>query len=192
MSHAPDQEETENPYATSTVSNPTQFKAPWEDREFSLGKSLLVWSSICSISAAPSFFLALGLVGAQNIPWMLIGVLLFILGYVAADRMTFGWAYRRRVAVKLSLRLTYIIRISASVIFPVALYADMFCGIFSATFITALGFEPERSSNMPGPVVLIWTLLQGTILNAVLAFIWMILLGICWVVTNEPARIEVD
>ncbi|MCY2985502.1 MAG: hypothetical protein NTY15_17890 [Planctomycetota bacterium] len=192
MSNAPDQEETENPYATSAVSRPVPFLAPWEDREFSLGKSMLVWSSICSISAAPSFFLAVGLVGFPNIPWMVIGVLLFVGGYVAVDRMTFEWAYRRRVAVKLSLRLTYIIRISASVIFPVALYADMFCGIFSATFITALGYEPERSSNMPGPVVLIWTLLQGTILNAVLAFIWLILLGICWVLTNEPASIEVD
>ena len=192
MSHAPDQEDAENPYATSTVSNPALFTAPREDREFLLGKSILIWSSICSISAAPSFFLAVGLVGPLNIPWMVIGVLLFIVGYVAVDRMTFGWPYRRRVAVKLSLRLTYVIRISASVIFPVALYADMFCGIFSAMFITALGFEPERSANMPGLVVLIWTLLQGTILNAVLAFIWMILLGICWVLTNEPASIEVD
>ena len=192
MNHAADQEEAENPYATSAVSSPRRFRAPMEDREFSLGKSLLIWSSICSISAAPSFFLALGLVGVQNTPWLVIGVLLFIAAYVAADAMTFRWQYRKRVAVKLSLRITYIIRISASVIFPVALYADMFCGIFSATFITALGFEPERSSNMPGPVVLIWTLIQGTILNAVLAFIWMILLGICWVVTNEPASIEVD
>lgn len=192
MSHAADQEEEEDPYATSPVRNPGRFVAPVEDIEFPLGKSILVWSSICSISAAPSFFLAVGLVGVQNILWMLIGVLLFVAGYVAADAMTFRWPYRRRVAVKLSLRITFIIRISASVIFPVALYADMFCGIISASFITALGFEPERSLNMPGPVVLIWTLLQGTILNAVLAFIWMILLGICWVVTKEPARIEVD
>jgi hypothetical protein len=192
MSRAPDQEEVENPYATSTVSSPALFTVPWESQEFLLGKSILIWSGICSISAAPSFFLAVGLVGVANIPWMLIGVLLFIGGYVAADRMTFGWPYRRRVAVKLSLRITYIIRISASVIFPVALYADMFCGMFSAMFITALGLDPVRNSNMPGPVVLIWTLLQGTVLNAVLAFVWMILLGICWVLTNEPASIEVD
>ena len=190
MSRPPEQEEADNPYASSAHSGPSYSTAPGEDREFSLGKSILVWFSVCTISAAPSFFLALGLVGVQNTSWMVIGILLFVVGYVVADRVSYRWTFRRRVAVKLSLRITYIIRIGASVIFPVALYVDMFCGIFSASFITALGFDPNRSSSMPGPIVLLWTLFQGVVLNAVLAFIWTILLGICWAVTNEPSQIE--
>jgi hypothetical protein len=194
MSHASEQEEP-NPYATSAISIPDCTATLIEDREYSLGKSVLIWAITCSISAAPSFFIAVGIVGVQNIPWLAIGVMIFIVGYVTADRMTFRWRFRRRVAVKLSLRMTYVVRIVASVIFPVALYADMICGIFSATFITALGFNPDRTSNMsamPGSVVLLWTLIQGAVLNAVLSLIWIILLGICWVVTNEPTQIEDD
>jgi hypothetical protein len=187
MSQAPQHDASQNPYASSYISDTGLDAERLKAREFSLGKSALVWSTICSISAAPSFFLALGTVGVENVLWMVIGVSFFIVGYVAADGITFQWPFRRRVAVRLSLRITYTIRVAASVLFPVALFVDMFCGILSASFITALGFEPMRNPNMPGPIVLLWTLLQGVVLNAVLGVIWTILLGICWMVTNESA-----
>ena len=86
---------------------------------------------------------------------MAFGMLIFIAGYVATDRYTFYWQFRRRLAVRLSLFITYLIRIVASVIFPIALYADIVCAMISSLVVSALGYAPGRSQDMPGPVVLI-------------------------------------
>ena len=122
---------------------------------------------------------------------MVLGVLIFIAGYVAADRYTFDWLFRRRVAVKLSLFITYIIRIVASTVFPVAFVADMVCGMISSQVVTIFGHTPGRpGSDLPGPVVLLWTLSQGIVMNGLLSIIWVILLGFCWFVTKEPSSAE--
>ena len=156
-----------------------------EERKFNVGKSVLVWTAVCSISAVPSFLVGLGFAGNWNWPWMALGVLMFIAGYVAADRLTFNWVFRRRAAVRLSLGITFVIRVVATVVFPVALFVDMCCGIASSQVIIALGHGPSGSSGLPGPIVLIWTLSQGVVMNALLSIIWVVLLGICWFVTKE-------
>jgi hypothetical protein len=190
MTYTSDSSELENPYAPTSTLKPTKVSEAAKDRVFKFGKAVFVWSAVCSVSAAPSFVIALGTVGSQNWPWMVLGILIFIVGYVASDRYTYNWQFRRRLAVRLSLFITYLIRILASVVFPVALYADMFCGMISSLVVSAFGHEPGRSQDMPGPVVLIWTLSQGIVMNGVLCMIWVMLLTICWFVTNEPLEEE--
>ncbi len=192
MSEPSDSSELENPYESTTTLRPANVSEAAKDRVFKFGKAVFVWSAVCSISAAPSFVIGLGEVGDQNWPWMALGVLIFIAGYVAADRYTYYWQFRRRVAVRLSLFITYFIRIGASVVFPIALYADIVCAMISSLVVSAIGHEPGRSQDMPGPVVLVWTLSQGIVMNGVLSMIWVVLLGICWIATKEPLDAELS
>jgi hypothetical protein len=179
-----------NPYSAPRAYPQTSVAVEDGPRGFKVGKSILVWSTVCSISAAPSFVIGTSVVGVPNLPWMVLGILIFICIYVTADWLSCHWMFRRRVAVRMSLFITYIIRITASIIFPIALYADIFCGTLSASVLTELGYDPIRSIGMPGPIVLVWTLMQGILLNVVLASIWVVLLGICWAVTKEPRIAE--
>ena len=183
--------ESANPYAPTSMLRPSNIEESADVRVFNFGRSVFVWTAVCSISAAPSFILGLSFVGNWNWPWMVLGVLIFIAVYVAADRYTFDWLFRRRVAVKLSLFITYIIRIGASIVFPVAFVADMLCGVLSSQVVAIFGHTPGRpGSDLPGPVVLLWTLSQGIVMNGLLSIIWVILLGICWFVTKEPISAE--
>jgi len=182
--------ESANPYAPTSLLRPSDVEESADVRVFNLGKSVFVWTAVCSISAAPSFILGLSFAG-NGWPWMVLGVLIFIAGYVAADRTTFDWLFRRRVAVRLSLRITYIIRIVTSIIFPVAFVVDMLCGMVSSQIFTIFGQTPGVPGGvLHGPVVLIWTLSQGIVMNGLLSIIWVILLGICWFVTKEPSSAE--
>ena len=184
MQEGPDSTEPSNPYASTTMLPHPQSAVLVEDRKFKFARSVIVWTAVCSISAAPSFLIGLGFADL-NWPWMVLGVLIFIAGYVAADRLSFDWVFRRRAAVRLSLVVTFVIRVVASVVFPVALFVDMFCGMASSQVIIALGHEPKGSGGLPGPIVLIWTLSQGVVMNALLSIIWVLLLCICWFVTKE-------
>jgi len=182
--------ESANPYAPTSLLRPSDVEESADVRVFNLGKSVFVWTAVCSISAAPSFILGLSFAG-NGWPWMVLGVLIFIAVYVAADRTTFDWLFRRRVAVKLSLRITYIIRIVTSIVFPVAFVVDMLCGMVSSQIFTIFGQTPGVPGGvLHGPVVLIWTLSQGIVMNGLLSIIWVILLGICWFVTKEPSSAE--
>jgi len=190
MSDNQNSTESGNPYAPTSVLRPSDVAESADVRVFNLGKSVFVWTAVCSISAAPSFILGLSFAG-NGWPWMVLGVLIFIAVYVAADRTTFDWLFRRRVAVKPSLRITYVIRIVTSIVFPVAFVVDMLCGMVSSQIFTIFGQTPGVPGGvLHGPVVLIWTLSQGIVMNGLLSIIWVILLGICWFVTKEPGSAE--
>ena len=149
MSEPSDSSELENPYSSTSTLRPANVSKAAKDRVYKLGKAVFVWSAVCSISAAPSFVIGLGTVGNQNWPWMAFGVLIFIAGYVATDRYTFNWQFRRRVAVRLSLFITYLIRIVASVVFPIALYADIVCSLSDSSRRTRTGQGGYSDSKSP-------------------------------------------
>lgn len=135
-------------------------------------KSLGIWTLVCTVSAAPSFFLGLATVAPQQALAMLLGIAIFIVGYTVADQLTQDLPWRRNKSVRLTLRIGYISRLLISVVIPVGGMLDMFCGIISVEIVQTIfpnsGYleTPDSMRFLPA---LLTTLVQGGVLNVVLA-----------------------
>lgn len=141
------------------------------------------WSLICTLSALPSFMLG-SLATQQQYLAMATGIFLFICGYVWLDRYTWNFPWRQNLVIRRILRIMYSTRviISCSMI---GTPLDMVCGVLSmsiATMVTRpfgntdlfLGGDPIESFIG----ALIATIVQGTLLNAILIVYGFLLLGI--------------
>ena len=132
-------------------------------------RTSLRWLLICSVSAAPSFLFGLGLTGGRA-AGMVCGVAVFVVGYTLLDFRTAGHPIRGDRVVRRTLRIAYGTRILFSVLFPVALYLDGMCGIVAIALIRAVtGFDITVSDPIGFGAAFITTLVQGGVLNAVLA-----------------------
>src|SRR5690554_1463469 len=105
-------------------------------------RRFLLWALICSISAAPSFVLAMG---EYDTAAMVTGILLFALGYTALTGT--GWfnRFHARPFIRRTLYIGYGARLALSglmaiaavgvlakarfLVFPV--FLDLFCGAIS-------------------------------------------------------------
>lgn len=135
-----------------------------------VGRRLLVWTAVCSIAAAPSFIWA-----AREYDWagMVCGVICFIIAYTIASGTATAQDWRVRPFVRTTLYIGYITRLTISVIYPLGLGADLLPGTLSIAFVEALlgidhGFAPT----------LLITLVQGTLLNLILAVYMLLIYGI--------------
>ncbi len=105
---------------------------------------------------------------------MVTGILLFVALYVALDQSDFALRLRAVPSLKLTMRITYGLRIAMSVAFPVGLFADVFCGMAAVQIVSLLGQSISLDSMENGPrdtgfwTCLIITLVQGVLLNIVL------------------------
>ncbi len=128
-------------------------------------RSFAKWSIICSISAAPSFFWGFSVhqeISRIASAGMISGIAVFIVAYSLVECTRF---YKRLHDVPLLMRaikIGYWTRIMMSIIFPVALFLDMFTGMISLSLTQSLFAEPSFWS------VFATTLLQGTLLNILL------------------------
>lgn len=164
-----------NPYA-SPVEVQDSFVASVEP--VSVGRSFLRWLLICSFSAAPSFFLGLSF-GSDiyHVSAMIFGVLTYVVLYVYLEHRVWT-TIAHRTALRRSMRIGYGARVVASILFPVAVFVDMPCGIL-ATSITSLIPRAavfvnlnsvNESATGPGAFVAIFmtTILQGALMHLVL------------------------
>ena len=135
--------------------------------------SIGTWTGVVSLAAVPSFLLGLSVTNGRWIG-MTLGIVVFIAGYVAADRVTFDWRLREDRRWQLALRSTYVTRMAILVLFPVAFGLDMFCGIFStalvetisgATFMPTVGAANTDRGGMSELLAFFTTLVQGTIMH---------------------------
>ena len=176
---------SENPFASPLVAEAVAIPEadPHADSiEYSFGKSLGKWILVCGISAAPSFFLSFILgdrILLQSIA-MVMGILTWVGLYVYVE----SWEWTRQRLKSKSLRIAvktgYITRVAISILFPVALYLDMICGLISVGLMDNVfdgQFEPMRLREDDPRVVgsatvfgffYLTTLLQGLLLNLVL------------------------
>ncbi len=165
------------PEADLADSSPTEKRRSW------LG-SLMVWGLVCSVSAIPSFVWGLGTVASMQALAMLLGVLIFIVGYVFADQLTQQSSWRRNKSLRLALRIGYITRLVISIIFPVGGTLDMFCGLLSISIIDSVwGLTIGGGSRLGAGMgsfgqVLATTLVQGVVLNVVLSAFVLLVFGI--------------
>ena len=159
--------------------------------------TLLRWIVICSVSAAPSFWLGYQSIAESQILAMLSGVLVFIVFYTALDYGTRHWTIRKNPWVRGSLAFGYTTRFFVSFIPPVFLWTDGWIGMYSIRLVEFLLGVPEPmqfEQVNPGDIgfyqVFLTTIVQGLFLNVILA-IWITITGsLAWVARQviEPQR----
>ena len=132
------------------------------------------WFLICSISAAPSFFLGAEISRGQFAA-MALGVFIFIVGYTILDYKTVLTHVRQNRLVSITLRVVYLTRIFITVFFPIGTLVDLPCGLLSVGSTEAL-FGGNAIKTFPG--ALFTTLVQGVILNLVLAIYGLLVAGV--------------
>jgi hypothetical protein len=133
---------------------------------------------VCGIAALPSFFWGFAMTGGE-ITGMLLGIFLFAVGYTLIDFRTAAWPIRQKKTIRRTLRFTYGTRIAISVLFPVGGYLDAICGIFSLGLISSVfGESIERLDGMGFRLTLLTTIVQGCLLNIVLAVYGLLVFGV--------------
>jgi hypothetical protein len=121
---------------------------------------------------------------------MIAGIVVFIALYVFVERTQrvqriLSWRFARRTAW-----IGYGTRVAASIIFPIGMFPDIFCGMFSVGFSGwILGgnlMGPGREHHifdgnhaMVFAEFMLTTVVQGVLLNVVLFGYMILVFGIC-------------
>lgn len=176
-----------NPYAA-----PTSIETGHFDDDAALlpaprpGKVLIKWLTVCVIAAAPSFYFGGGIGGwrTPEILGMVMGILVFVVGYSLIEFLPQVQSALQKKAQHRATRIAYITRIVISVLFPIGIFVDLYCGIFSvfvsSTITGEQGFPRASSTDAPSLRFLyhlLTTLIQGTVLNIILFSYMLIVYG---------------
>ncbi len=149
----------------------------------SLARVVVRWLLVCSFAAGPSFVLGINL-GENQVPPMVIGILCFVALYVWADWTTWSWPIRQSTLTRRILMFTYITRVVITIVFPIGMVVDMVAGICSMS-IVGFAFQttnmdvlvPSDPGQMTFLTALLTTLIQGLLLNLVLALVAIVAFG---------------
>lgn len=181
---------TENPYAPASPVEGRDAAAPrtvdlFEGRvRPSIGWTICRWAAVCGISAAPSFFIAIG-IGPHRAAPMILGVLCFVFAYVCVDAMTYHKPWRALPKVRGLMIFCYATRIVITVIYPLGLGIDMLTGMASYSIVGSVAGPISARATEPIEtgmgVTFALTIVQGCLLNLLLAawgvigffFVWL-------------------
>ncbi len=129
---------------------------------------LAIWTTICILSAGPSFAWGMATIGGTQLLAMGTGILIFILVYTLCDILTFNSDWRKDRRIRTTLRIGYVSRMVISVIFPVGGVMDMFCGMIAIRLVMIILPSVDSTAAQDFGPVLAVTLVQGLLLNVVL------------------------
>lgn len=132
------------------------------------------WLLVCSVSALPSFYLGARISDGQ-VAAMVLGVLVFALGYTVLDYQTANNRIRQYRLTSVTLRVVYVTRMLLTLLFPVGMSVDGFCGVLSLGLTETL-FGSTAVKTFPG--AFLTTLTQGAILNFALALYGLLVVGV--------------
>ncbi len=138
---------------------------------------LLAWTAVCGIAAAPSFLWACA---EYDLLGMCCGVACFVVAYTLVQGAGFVHELRQRPFVHSTLIAGYVTRVAVSAIYPLGLGIDLWPGLFSIMLIEGL-LGPGRGFTE----TLATTLVQGTILNLLLAC-YMLLIYVAQKLLRKP------
>jgi hypothetical protein len=154
-------------------------------------RRLILWTIICSVSAAPSFILASS---EFNRAAMVVGVLIFIALYTIGTSTEAFARFHRRPFVRRTLYMGYGLRLALSMLLPlgfvngnrmggavVVLFADVFPGLLSLRCIETIGLEPKSFAG-----TLATTIVQGALLNAIIFAVMAVLYAFQRVFMTPP------
>ncbi|MCG8652211.1 MAG: hypothetical protein MI861_20395 [Pirellulales bacterium] len=116
---------------------------------------------------------------------MLVGILIFVVGYTALDYGTREFSFRSNRRIRTTLKVTYGTRIIISILFPVGAYLDLVCGLITVSLVGALtgvelGPGDTTRTGLTFFSTILATLIQGCVLNVVLAFYAVAVHGVQW------------
>jgi hypothetical protein len=127
----------------------------------------IMWSLICGLSAAPSFFMGYGLFSH---PWhvaaMATGVLAFVVAYTWVTGTQWFANLKQGPFVRTTLYIGYGARLALSIFYPIGLIVDGLCGALSTQIV--IGGISGRIQHVSPPEVFATTIVQGIILNILL------------------------
>jgi hypothetical protein len=114
---------------------------------------------------------------------MIFGILIFVAGYSAIEFMPQIQSAMAQRVKRRATRVAYITRMGISILFPIGVFVDLYCGIVSVSISGLItGGEHPLASREAGSVLpsvrffsyLLTTLIQGTLLN-ILLFAYMLI-----------------
>ena len=186
--------QTENPYASTSDFEPAGiFSSDVELSPIGLVTTLFVWTGVCSLSAAPSFIFAAQELAKNQAIAMVIGVLIFIGLYSAADLLTRERPFRKDARMRTILRATFIVRSIMVILFPIATVTDVILGMFSVGFVQSVsrsfkGTNGTFDSKLGFGETLATTLVQGWLLSVLLFFLGLFITAIILVTRSLMNR----
>jgi hypothetical protein len=137
-----------------------------------------LWTVLCSVCALPSFLFA---APRFNVPAMVVGVVLFIILYTFATSTPAFLRFREKPFVRRTLYIGYVTRVVISIIFPLGMIVDFFPGLISVTTIAVFVDNPRAGPGLGSAMdffgTLLTTILQGTLVNAVLGIYMAVVWG---------------
>jgi hypothetical protein len=127
-------------------------------------KRLALWTAICTVSAAPSFFWGLQIgTDPEMIAGMITGIVIWILIYTVVTGSEPFRGIRQRHLMKPTIYTGYGVRLAMTVVFPVGIYADMVVGLAATALV---GTVLKSIETFLGTAIT--TVVQGALLNVVL------------------------
>jgi hypothetical protein len=155
-------------------------------------RQLLIWTTVCSIAAAPSFCIAASEFHRPNqIFAMLAAIAGFIAAYTVVSCTAWAERFRRRPFVLTTLKIGYgtrlaisaatILAVSSDQLMPV-IAPDLFMGAGSLIIATEWLGARERSVEM----VFLATIIQGVMWNIVLMIYMSIVYGLQRLFRKKP------
>ena len=197
MNHDPAQEfvrdSTLNPYAlvreADLKDNP---RGASDVLSASVAKTVLMWTFVCSLSAAPSFFFAFTSMAKNQVIAMMVGVIVFIGIYTAGDLVTRNLPARKNARIRSILRATFIVRSVMVVIFPLAVSTDLVLGMISVGIVSHIS-KPMNADNFENQMgfvaTLATTLIQGCLLSVLLFLLGLLIAGLVFVIRSLTSRL---
>ena len=141
-----------------------------------------VWLLVCSAAAVPSFYVASE--SKYDRGAMVVGVLCFVFLYTAVSgTRAFAERYARDAALRRTMYLGYGIRCGLALAFPISWVVDMIPGMFSTRLVSSTGLPPEGFA-----ATFLTTLVQGVLLNLILAFFMAVAYPIIRAVMRRPTE----
>jgi hypothetical protein len=153
-------------------------------------KQLVIWTIVCSASAAPSFVLALAeWDDAADILAMEAGIACFVVAYALVSCTRWAQRLRRRPFATTTLKIGYGTRILLSLSSAIALGGtaawiapDLWIGYYSALFVMeTLGFEEDAVLT-----VFALTIVVGGLWNVVLGVYMLLVHGVQLMFRQKP------
>jgi hypothetical protein len=155
---------------------PREFRAPR-----ALARRCWLWFMVVGISAVPSFIWAQG---SYDQSAMLLGIFLFAIGMFMYSNSNSFYRLSRKPFMRRTMYIGYSARLFISVFVPLGAFMDLYPGLISLMIVDdGLGLNPENSFTG----TLVTTLVQGTLLNIILA----LFMAIIWVVQYSLMTVPV-
>lgn len=189
---------SENPYAPSALTDSTpEVSQETRTTRPNLIYSILCWSGICIVSAAPSYAWGYSTIAHNQHLAMWTGIIIFIAGYVLLDQSPLAQRIKQHPQLHLAMRIAYGTRLGISALFPIGMAIDVLCGLLSTGIVSFFTRQagPLGLGMDPGPdeqsfaFCLILTLVQGVILNAVIGLYCLIVLGLTLAISSARGRL---